>query len=92
MKTAANIFTELRAGMTAPQTLDATANPNYPAAQEGDKRKITNAGKVGGASGKSCGVDDIIYCVNTSVTGDEAAVGKNWVILPKKAIEFFNGK
>lgn len=59
--------------------IDASLNPNYPAADSGDVYVISVAGKVGGAAGKVVEVGDMIFC-NTDSTpaGDEAAVGARW--------------
>ncbi len=93
MKTAKNIFTELKAGMTTTQTINASSNPDYPVGLEGDKYKITVPGKVGGLNGKTVNQNDIIYCTeNSPLPGNEAIVGKNWALIPAKAVEFFNGK
>lgn len=59
--------------------IDASSNPNYPAADAGHTYKISVAGKVGGASGKTVEVGDMIICtVDGSSAGNEAAVGANW--------------
>ena len=58
--------------------IDATANPNYPAATIGDSYRVTVAGRIGGASGKVVSVGDMVVCFTTSITGSEAAVGANW--------------
>jgi hypothetical protein len=60
--------------------IDASSNPNYPAADAGHTYKISVAGKVGGASGKSVEAGDMIICtVDGSAAGNEATVGANWV-------------
>jgi hypothetical protein len=61
--------------------IDASANPNYPAAIIGDLYKISVAGKLGGASGEDVQVGDALYCVVDSVSGDHATVGANFDIL-----------
>lgn len=62
--------------------IDASTNPNYPAADAGDVYKISVAGKIGGASGPNVEVGDSIYCItDSSASGDQATVGANWVIL-----------
>lgn len=59
--------------------IDASSNPNYPAADAGHTYKISVAGKVGGASGKTVEVGDMIICtVDGSAAGNEASVGANW--------------
>jgi hypothetical protein len=62
--------------------INCSANPNYPAADAGDTYKISVAGKIGGASGKVVQVGDLVLCcVDSSATGDEAAVGANWDVV-----------
>lgn len=62
--------------------IDASANPNYPAADRGWTYKISVAGKIGGASGKVVEVGDIILCItDATVTGTDASVGTNWAII-----------
>ncbi len=61
--------------------LDASTNPNYPAASAGHTYKITVAGKVGGASGITVEVGDSVTClVDGSAAGNQATVGANWLI------------
>jgi hypothetical protein len=62
--------------------IDASANPNYPAADAGWMYRISVAGKIGGASGTNVEVGDMILCLTdgTSV-GTQAAVGANWDII-----------
>jgi hypothetical protein len=62
--------------------LDASANPNYPAANRGDTYKISVAGKVGGASGTVVEVGDTIMCITDgTASGTQAAVGAQWNVL-----------
>jgi hypothetical protein len=62
--------------------IDASSNPNYPAANAGHTYKITVAGKIGGASGPAVEVNDTIICtVDSSASGNHATVGANWVTL-----------
>ena len=61
--------------------IDASANPNYPAANAGDLYRISVAGKIGGASGPNVEVGDTILCLTDSTSaGTQAAVGANWNI------------
>lgn len=62
-------------------TLDASANPNYPAASAGYARFIGVAGKVGGASGKTVEAGDLIVALATNAGGTEASVGTSWLVL-----------
>jgi len=62
--------------------INATANPNYPAADAGHTYKISHAGKIGGASGPNVEVGDMIICtLDGSAAGTHAAVGANWNII-----------
>lgn len=62
--------------------IDASTNPNYPAASAGHTYKISVAGKIGGASGINVEVGDTITClVDGSAAGNQATVGANWIIL-----------
>lgn len=58
--------------------IDASANPNYPAALKGDAYVISVAGKVGGASGTSVEVGDFIFATADNAGGTEASVGTSW--------------
>lgn len=61
--------------------IDASTNPNYPAADAGHLYRISVAGKIGGASGVNVEVGDTILCVvDGSASGNQATVGANWVI------------
>jgi hypothetical protein len=60
---------------------DASASPNYPAAVKGDSYAISVAGKVGGASGKSVDVGDMLIASADNAGGTEAAVGTSWFVL-----------
>lgn len=59
--------------------IDASSNPNYPAASKGDSYIITVAGKVGGASGKSVDIGDVVLATADNAGGTEASVGTSWV-------------
>jgi hypothetical protein len=62
--------------------IDASANPNYPAASAGWTYKISVAGKIGGASGVNVEIGDSITClVDSSAAGNQATVGANWLVL-----------
>jgi len=62
--------------------INASTNPNYPASNAGDTYKISVAGKVGGASGTSVEVGDmIIGTTDGSAAGTQATVGANWNIV-----------
>lgn len=62
--------------------IDASTNPNYPAADAGHVYKISVAGKIGGASGINVEVGDtILATVDGSAAGNQATVGANWTIV-----------
>lgn len=67
--------------LKGPGTLNCAANPNYPASTAFDTHRVTGAGKVGGASGITVEVGDLIICHTTSAAGDHATVGANFFIL-----------
>lgn len=60
---------------------DASGNPNYPAASAGDAYVISVAGKIGGASGKSVDVGDVVVASVDNAGGTEAGVGTSWFVL-----------
>lgn len=62
-------------------TLDCSANPNFPAGLLGDSYYVTVAGKIGGASGPTVYVGDKIECIAKNDGGDYATVGAYWVIV-----------
>lgn len=61
--------------------LDCSANPNYPAADNGDVYYVTVAGKIGGAAGKDVDVGDTVIAKADNAGGTEAAVGTSWYVL-----------
>lgn len=61
--------------------IDCSGNPNYPAASKGDAYYVTVAGKIGGASGASVDVGDMIVASADNAGGTQAAVGSSWFIL-----------
>lgn len=60
--------------------LDASANPNYPAALKGDAYEITVAGKVGGGSGPDVEIGDLVIAMADNAGGTHASVGGSWNI------------
>lgn len=58
----------------------ASGNPNYPAGSKGDVYYISVAGKVGGASGKTVTVGDMLICSADNAGGTEASVGTSWFV------------
>lgn len=62
--------------------INASANPNYPAASAGDTYRISVAGKIGGASGPNVEAGDLIIShVDASAGGTQAQVGADWDIV-----------
>jgi hypothetical protein len=62
--------------------INASTNPNYPAAVNGDTYIVTVAGKVGGASGTTVAVGAQVVCKNDNAGGTQASVGTDWFIVP----------
>ena len=61
---------------------DCSTNPNYPAADAGHTYKVSVAGKIGGASGHSVYVGDLLVCTaDGTAAGTEAAVGSFWDVI-----------
>ena len=60
--------------------VDCSANPNYPAALVGDQYIVSVAGSIGGASGKSVYVGDMVYCIVKNAGGAEGSVGTSWQV------------
>jgi hypothetical protein len=61
--------------------IDASTNPNYPAADTGHFYRITVGGLIGGAAGVVVQAGDSLTCATDgSAAGTQAAVGANWVV------------
>jgi hypothetical protein len=60
--------------------IDCSTNPNWPAASAGDVYKVSVAGKIGGASGQTVQVGDVLTCSADAATGTDAQVGTSWFI------------
>lgn len=64
--------------------IDASTNPNYPAANAGDVYVISVAGCIGGVSGAEVESGDMIICkTDSTATGNQATVGAEWNIVDK---------
>lgn len=62
--------------------IDASVNPNYPAADAGWLYRISVAGKIGGASGPNVEIGDMILCLTDgTASGNHATVGAQWDII-----------
>jgi hypothetical protein len=68
-------------GIKIPLPLNASTNPNYPAAQAGDSYLVTVAGRIGGASGPLVQVGDKIVAQQNNAGGNHATVGSAWFIV-----------
>jgi len=55
-------------------------NPNYPEGLVGDQYIVSVAGRMGGASGKTVYVGDLVYCITPNAGGNEATVGTSWQV------------
>jgi hypothetical protein len=61
--------------------IDASTNPNYPAASAGHTYRVSVAGKIGGASGVNVEQGDTLTALQDGLaSGTQAAVGTNWLI------------
>jgi hypothetical protein len=60
--------------------IDCSANPNYPAASKGDSYTVSVAGKIGGASGVTVDIGDLVVASADNAGGTQAAVGASWNI------------
>lgn len=64
--------------------IDCTLNPDYPSADCGHLYVVSVAGKIGGASGVSVEVGDILICnTDSTPSGNQATVGSYWNIIQK---------
>lgn len=68
-------------GLVYKGVIDASGNPNYPAAVSGDVYVISVAGKIGGASGVNVEAGDLVLAKNDNAGGTQAAVGSSWDIV-----------
>jgi hypothetical protein len=64
--------------------IDCSTNPNYPAANAGEMYIVSVAGKIGGVSGETVEVGDMLICNNdTTPSGNQATVGIYWNAIQK---------
>ena len=74
-------YLAIKASTVSDGTINCSTNPDYPTSTGGANIYVTNAGKIGGASGVSVSVGNYLICKTaTSPTGDHATVGGNWDI------------
>jgi len=82
VKTYADALIAANDAMVFKGVIDASATPNYPAADRGHAYKISVAGKIGGASGANVEVGDLIICITDgTAAGTQAGVGANWTVV-----------
>lgn len=82
VKTYADALIAANDAMVFKGVIDASANPNYPAANRGDTYKISVAGKIGGGSGPNVEAGDLILCITDSTSaGTHGSVGTAWDIV-----------
>lgn len=90
-KAVLSLVTTKVTGLATPKGgIDASTNPNYPAAAVGDFYRVTVAGIIGGASGISVAVGDVMECFIASAAGTQAAVGANWTVVEGKVYQATN--
>ncbi len=62
--------------------INCSTNPNYPAGDNGHVYKVSVAGKIGGASGITVEVGDMVICnTDSTASGTQATVGSKWDII-----------
>lgn len=61
--------------------LNCSANPNFPAASNGDFWRVSHAGRIGGASGTIVEVGDVVMAVADNGGGTLASVGTSWLVM-----------
>lgn len=65
---------------------DCSGNPNYPVGLKGDSYVVTVAGKIGGASGVTVEVGDMIVCKLDNAGGTQASVGASWFVVERNVV------
>ena len=68
-------------------TINATENPNYPAAKKGHQWLFTHAGKIGGSSGEEVEAGDKLVCIEDSVAGDHSTVGSKFSVVQGNVVD-----
>lgn len=67
-------------------SIDCSTNPNYPTANKGDAYYCSVAGLIGGGSGTSVEVGDLIVALLDNAGGTQAAVGTSWFVLEHNVV------
>jgi hypothetical protein len=75
------LITDIAGLLEIKGSTDASANPNYPAADQGDTYVVSVAGKIGGASGTDVEVGDVYFATADNAGGTQAAVGTSWAVI-----------
>lgn len=82
VKAYADVLIATNDAMVYKGVVNASSNPNYPAADRGHTYRISAAGKIGGASGPNVEAGDlIISTTDGTAAGDHATVGSAWTIV-----------
>lgn len=68
-------------GVQPAQPIDCSANPNYPAAEPGERWRVTVPGRIGGASGEIVKMNELIECLVSNSGGTQTEVGMHFTIL-----------
>ena len=68
-------------GLQIKGVIDASSNPDYPAAAIGDAYHVSVAGRVGGVAGDIVEQGDMLVAVAVTSGGDEATVGDDWITM-----------
>jgi len=72
--------------------INCSTNPNYPSADAGWLYVASVAGKIGGASGISVEVGDMMICnTDSTASGNEASVGTYWNVIQRNIIGAVTG-
>lgn len=66
--------------MTLVGTIDASTDPNWPAANAGDAYRVQFPGKLGGPLGVPVEANDMAVCWNGAAAGTNAEVGDSWSV------------
>lgn len=67
--------------------IDCSGNPNYPAANAGYVYAVSVAGKIGGASGATVEIGDLLICkIDGSIAGTQAQVGVSWNVIQSNIV------
>lgn len=76
-----NLETAVSSALSYEGDIDASSNPNYPAADIGDTYIISKAGKIGGSSGIVVDVGNTIIAKKDTSGGAQGVVGDDWTVL-----------